>query len=191
MNRMSELKPRFRRTNRGEIRGERTRHVLTFNPNKAGAGEEIYVNIPKLRAESLFVPDSMSLVFDFKNKNEKSWFRNNLGKLMQKRLEATTLFGIYGTKQRIKIGKILKDHGVYAPHNMVSDMQYVLTLPASEDIINAQNGEKVAGYTLEYESIDNAELAKTVESQFDTGRTLSFEHVTLLKTVKWTNMQLW
>jgi hypothetical protein len=51
-------------------------------------------------------------------------------------------------------------------------MQYVLTLPASEDIINAQNGEKVAGYTLEnieleYESIDNAELAKTVESQFD------------------------
>jgi hypothetical protein len=34
--------------------------------------------------------------------------------------EATTLFGIYGTKQRIKIGKILKDHGVYAPHNMVS-----------------------------------------------------------------------
>ena len=87
MNRMSELKPGFRRTNRGEIRGERTRHVLTFNPNKAGPGEEIYVNIPKLRAESLFVPDSMSLVFDFKNKNEKSWFRNNLGKLLQKRLE--------------------------------------------------------------------------------------------------------
>ncbi|CAB4034093.1 Hypothetical predicted protein [Paramuricea clavata] len=50
--------------------------------------------------------------------------------------------------------------------------------------------ETVATYTLEnieleYESIDNAELAKTVESQFDTGRTLSFEHVTLLKTVEW------
>ncbi|CAB4029975.1 Hypothetical predicted protein [Paramuricea clavata] len=43
--------------------------------------------------------------------------------------------------------------------------------------MNAQGGEKVAGYTqecinLEYKSIDNAELVKTVESQFDTGRTL-------------------
>lgn len=85
MNRMSELKPGFRRTNRGEIRGERTRHVRTFNSNKAGPGEETYyVNIPKLRAESVLVPDSMSLMFDFKNKNEKSWFRN---KLLHKRLE--------------------------------------------------------------------------------------------------------
>jgi hypothetical protein len=29
----------------------------------------------------------MALVFDFKNSNTKSWFRNNLGKLLQKRLE--------------------------------------------------------------------------------------------------------
>jgi hypothetical protein len=32
---------------------------------------------------------------------------------------------------------------------MVSDLQYVLTLPAEEDIMNAQGEEKVAGYTLE------------------------------------------
>jgi hypothetical protein len=64
-----------------------TRHVLTFNPNSAKPGEEIYVNIPKLKADSVLVPDSMALVFDFKNSNTKSWFRNNLGKLLQKRLE--------------------------------------------------------------------------------------------------------
>jgi hypothetical protein len=29
----------------------------------------------------------MALVFDFKNSNTKSWFRNNLGKLLQRRLE--------------------------------------------------------------------------------------------------------
>ena len=52
-------------------------------------------------------------------------------------------------RQKIKIGKILKDPGVYAPHNMTSDLQYVLTLPAAKDIINAQGGEKVAVYTLE------------------------------------------
>jgi hypothetical protein len=72
--------------NRTEITGSRTRHVLTFNPNSAKPGEEIYVNIPKLKGDSVLVPDSMALVFDFKNSNTKSWFRNNLGKLLQKRL---------------------------------------------------------------------------------------------------------
>lgn len=41
MNRMSELKPGLKRTYRQKIRGERMRHVLNFNPNKAGLGEEI------------------------------------------------------------------------------------------------------------------------------------------------------
>ena len=87
MDRTTELMPNFRRMNRTEITGDRTRHVLTFNPNSAKPGEEIYVNIPKLKADSVLVPDSMALVFDFKNSNTKSWFRNNLGKLLQKRLE--------------------------------------------------------------------------------------------------------
>jgi hypothetical protein len=72
--------------NKAEITGDRTRHVLTINPNSARLGEEIYVNIPKLKADSDLVPDSMALVFDFKNSNTKSWFRNNLGNLLQRRL---------------------------------------------------------------------------------------------------------
>ena len=87
MDRTAELMPNFQRMNWTEITGDRTRHVLTFNPNSAKPGEEIYVNIPKLKADSVLVPDSMALVFDFKNSNTKSWFRNNLGKLLQKRLE--------------------------------------------------------------------------------------------------------
>ena len=79
--------PDFRRMNKAEITGDRTRHVLTFNPKSARPGEEIYVNISKLKADSVFVPDSMALVFDFKNSNTKSWFRNNLGNLLQRRLE--------------------------------------------------------------------------------------------------------
>jgi hypothetical protein len=71
--------------NKAEITGDRTRHVLTFNPNSARTEEEIYAT--KLKADSVLVPDSMALVFDFKNSNTKSWFRNNLGKLLQRRLE--------------------------------------------------------------------------------------------------------
>ena len=32
------------------------------------------------------VPDGIYLRFDFKNSNTKSWFKNNLGKLLQKKL---------------------------------------------------------------------------------------------------------
>ena len=87
--------------NRMEITGSRTRHDLTFNPNSAKPGEEIYVNIPKLKGDSVLVPDSMALVFDFKNSNTKSWFRNNLGKLLQKRLEIR----LAGERSTTTVGK--------------------------------------------------------------------------------------
>jgi hypothetical protein len=93
-------------------------------------------------------------------------------------VDAAALFEVFGTKQRIRIGKILKDHGLYAPHNMANDLQYVITLPAADEIMNAQGGEKLEWYTLEnieleYESIDNV------------GRKLSFEHVILMKKMEW------
>ena len=248
MDRTTELMPNFRRMNRTEITGDRTRHVLTFNPNSAKPKEEIYVNIPKLKADSVLVPDSMAFVFDFKNSNTKSWFRNNLGKLLQKRLEirlagekvydnsgesllevykdlwlhnkqrddmvedgnaseatrkkiskddaanddadATALFSVFGTKQRIRINKILKDHGLYAPHNMANDLQYVITLPTADEIMSAQGGESVEGYTLEnieleYESIDNIDLARKAENLYGSERELSFEHTTLMKKTEW------
>ncbi|CAB4017789.1 Hypothetical predicted protein [Paramuricea clavata] len=248
MNRTTELMPSFRRMNRTEITGDRTRHVLTFNPNSAKPGEEIYVNIAKLKADSVLVPDSMALVFDFKNSNTKSWFRNNLGKLLQKRLEirlagekvydnsgesllevykdlwlhnkqrddmvedgiaseatrkkiskdaaanddaeATALFRVFGTKQKIRINKILKDYGLDAPHNMANDLQYVITLPTAAEIMNAQGGESVEGYTienieLEYESIDNIDLARKAEGLYGSERELSFEYATLMKKMEW------
>jgi hypothetical protein len=73
---------------------------------------------------------------------------------------------------------------------MANDLQYVITLPAADEIMNAQGGENVEGYTLEnieleYESIDNTELARKVESQYNAGRKLSFEHVILMKKTEW------
>jgi hypothetical protein len=231
--------------NRTEITGDRTRHVLTFNPNSAKPGEEIYFNIPKLKADSVLVPDSMALVFDFKNSNTKSWFRNNLGELLQKRLEIrlagekvydnsgesllevykdlwlhnkqrddmvedgiaseatrkkiskddavnddADATGVFGTKQKIRINKILKDHALYAPHNMTNDLQYVITLTTADEIMNAQGGESVEGYTLEnieleYESIDNIDLARKAEGLYVSERELSFEHATLMKKAEW------
>ena len=83
--RTKELEPGFRRSEMAEIRGTRTQHVVTFNPNKASPGEEIYTDIPKLKPDTCLVPDSLNLQFDFKNANTKSWFLNNLSKLLCER----------------------------------------------------------------------------------------------------------
>jgi hypothetical protein len=69
---------------------------------------------------------------------------------------------------------------------MANNLQYVITLPEADEIMNAHGGEYVEGYTLEnieleYESIDNIELARKVESQYNAGRKLSFEHVIMMK----------
>jgi hypothetical protein len=235
MNRTAEFMPDFRRINKAEITGDRTRHVLTFNPNSARSEEEIYANIPKLKADSVLVPDSMALVFDFKNSNTKRleirlagekvydnsgesllevykdlWLHKKqrddmvedgiASEATRKKIskddaanddaDAAALFEVFGTKQRIRIGKILKDHGLYAPHNMANDLQYIITLPAADEIMNAQGGENVEGYTLEnieleYESIDNIGLARKVESQYNVGRKLSIEHAILMKKTEW------
>ena len=86
MDRLTELSPGFRRAQKSTITGNRTRHVITFNPNKAKPDETFYVEIPRLSSNLCLVPDSIYLRFDFKNANTKSWFKNNLGKLLQKEM---------------------------------------------------------------------------------------------------------
>ena len=248
-----ELDPDFRRMMKTKIRGTRTRHVITFNPNKANPGEVIYIDTPKLKADVCLVPGSLNLMFDFKSKNTKSWFQNNLSKLLTKELTlkmagevvfsntgesvmevykdlwrtpkergnlieygianenlrkliskdgsgATSgdtekvsdglMFSILGTKQRIKLGKILDDHGLYAPYSMINNLQYSITLPRASEIMNAQSGEAVEGYSLEnieleYETIENQELANEATEIYETGKSLDFDHVTLMKTTEW------
>ena len=100
------------------------------------------------------------------------------------------MFSILGTKQRIKLGKILEDHGLYAPYSMLNNLQYSITLPSASEIMNAQSGEAVEGYSLEnieleYETIENQELANEATEIYETGKSLDFDHVTLMKTTEW------
>ena len=74
-NRTVELDPDFRRTAKTKIRGIRTRHVITFNPNNANPGEVIYIDTPKLKGDVCLVPDSLNLMFDFKSKTQKVGFK--------------------------------------------------------------------------------------------------------------------
>ena len=87
------------------------------------------------------------------------------------------------------LGKILCDHGPYAPYGMC-DFDYRITPPKSEKIMKAQDGEDVGEYKLtdvhlEYEVIESEELAREVKDQYAVGRSLDYDYTTLLKTLPW------
>lgn len=74
------------------------------------------------------------------------------------------MFSINGTKQKIQLGRILDNHGLYAPFNMNNNFHYILTLPSAASTMVAQSGSSVATYScmcsihlrtssLEYETI--------------------------------------
>ncbi|CAB3987954.1 Hypothetical predicted protein [Paramuricea clavata] len=248
-----ELQPGFRRSRMTSIKGLRTRSVVTFNPTTISPGEELYINIPKLKPDSCLVPGSLALLFDFKNSNTKSRFNNNLAKLIVKRLQIKVagetaydcsgeslyeiykdlwltqgdrnkmteqglasenlrklisgddsgvkvgdagkiadglLHSVYGSKLRKPIDKIIADHGLYVPFYMNNNPMYIFTLPQSDEIMTAQGGEAKGNYKLdnlelEYETIENDTLAGEVSRMYSTGRSLSYKHVTLMRTSNW------
>ncbi|CAB3997849.1 Hypothetical predicted protein [Paramuricea clavata] len=75
-------------------------------------------------------------------------------------VDAAALFEVFGTKQRIRIGKILKDHGLYAPHNMCDqtltnffkDKKFALVIDVRtvNDVSTFGNGLKFKTLSLEY-----------------------------------------
>ena len=69
------------------MKGDRTRYVATFDPIKALASEQLYINIAKMSVKSCLVPRSLHLCYRWKLSNTKSWFLNNLSKLLQERLQ--------------------------------------------------------------------------------------------------------
>jgi hypothetical protein len=46
------------------LKAEKTLHRITFNPSSANPGETLYVHLPKLSENMVFVPNSIGLTFD-------------------------------------------------------------------------------------------------------------------------------
>ena len=85
-NRMKSLDPDFSRYKDAKITGKRLFTEVTFNPSVINPGESGYISIPTLGANMCLVPDTFFLTAKFKSKNTKSWFLNNLGRLLVKQL---------------------------------------------------------------------------------------------------------
>ena len=248
-NKMEKLMPDFEKIKMTEIKGQRTNNTVTFNPDRAEPGEEVYVTLPKLKPGVCIVPNTLFLTVTLKNKNTKSWFLNNIGKLLVEEFTVKVggevaydnigesiyrvyedlwkpekqrdnmidcgianenirklmskddsadpsntsdaqMFDIYDSRVKIKLGQILNNHGAYAPYGMINNFEYKIRLPRADTIMKAQSGQAVGGYTLEslaleYETLENPELAEQALSGYEIGRSLSYEHVTLLRKTEW------
>ena len=81
-----ELKPGFKKAALTLIKGKSSVKITSLIKTEA-APEDIYtVSIPPLNRSQYIVPDTLALSFKFTNSNTKSWFLNNLGRLLVDRL---------------------------------------------------------------------------------------------------------
>ena len=86
--REANLTSGFREKSRTDITGKRTQHNIAIHRNEYLPSDEVVVDVPRFGAEDVLVQDSLNFCFDFSlGSNTKSWFRNNLSRILQSRLE--------------------------------------------------------------------------------------------------------
>ena len=91
--RNKELKPGYQPIQHATVKGRRKHKVTSGTKKEAPAGDTYVLEVPKYGGKEVILPDTMMLTFEFENSNDKSWFVNNLGRQLQKRL-----FVLYGEK---------------------------------------------------------------------------------------------
>ena len=98
-----------------------------------------------------------------------------------------TMYNIFYNKIRMRLGKMLMDHGLLAPSQMTSNFRFTIKLPPADEVMVAHSGEDLGTYQLEniqleYESIDNRDIADEVTTSYATGRSLLYDYTSLMKT---------
>lgn len=100
------------------------------------------------------------------------------------------LLKVFADRVRVKLGKILNDHGLYAPYGMNSNFQYRIILPKASDIMVAQSSQEVAGHALEdikleYVTIEDSTMYNQALNSYQIGRSLIFDYITMMDTEVW------
>ncbi len=249
MNRDSnKLLPAYRRFYKTPVKGKRTVIITALPQSKISANSDMNVTIPKLSENICVNPNSIYVLALLENANNKSWFKNNIGRLLCNELQirigsesvydnkkeglimvykdlwlpdkqredmseygiasenlrklmsgsddASTsnkddnaLFKARGKKVKIKLGKILNNQGLFAPKAFSGDIEFNFRTPNANDIMIAQSGESVGGYSLKepkliYESIESPEMYSQATADY-TNTEFTFVDITYLKPTHW------
>ncbi len=120
----------------------------------------------------------------------------NLRKLMSGSDDASTsnkddnaLFKARGKRVKIKLEKILNNQGLFAPSAFSGGVEFNFRTPDASDIMIAQSGESVGGYSLKepkliYESIESPEMYSQAAADY-TNTEFPFMDITYLKPTNW------
>ncbi len=157
------LLPTYQKFHASQVDGKRTVVEITFTP-KINPESEATIAIPRLRPNVLIDPNTICLSTTLENANNKSFFKNNIGRLLCEKLTErklmsgddsasasdkgdNALFNACGKKIKIKLGKILRERGLLASYGLNNNIQYEMTLPSASEIMIAQSGESTPTQT--------------------------------------------
>ena len=107
-----------------------------------------------------------------------------------RRFEMLLCIVFFLTKQRLKLCKILENSGPHVPNTMMNSLEYIITLPTSNDLLLTQANQAAGTYLLknlelEYKTITNDQLAEEISSCFSAGKSIPYENVTIFQKISW------
>ena len=81
-NNSNKLLPAYRRFYKTPVKGKRTVISIALDQSKISAKSNVNITFPKLSENVCVNPNSIYVSALFENVNDKSWFKNNLGRLL-------------------------------------------------------------------------------------------------------------
>ena len=102
------LLPTYQKFRTSQVDGKRTVVEITFTP-KINPESEAVVAIPKLRPNVLIDPNTICLSVTLENANNKSFFKNNIGRLLCEKLRVTFAGGVVYDNNRESLIMVYKD----------------------------------------------------------------------------------
>ena len=244
----NKLLPTYRRFYKTPVKGKRTVISIALAQPKISSNSNVNLTFPKLSENVCINPNSIYISALLENANNKSWFKNNIGRLLCNELQirigsesvydnkkeglimvykdlwlpderredmseygiasenlrklmsgsddASTsnkddnaLFKARGKRVKIKLEKILNNQGLFAPSAFNGGVEFNFRTPDASDIMIAQSGESVGGYSLKepkliYESIESPEMYSQAAADY-TNTEFPFMDITYLKPTNW------
>ena len=101
------------------------------------------------------------------------------------------LHKIFGNTIRIQLGQVLENCGLFAPCALRDEFEFEMRLASNEEILVPRGKEGTVGsyeltnLRLEYEVIENQDIANEIVELYDGEHTLSFEDVMAYRTETW------
>ncbi len=199
----NKLLPAYRRFYKTPVKGKRTVISIALDQPKISAKSNVNLTFPKLSENVCVNPNSIYISALLENANTKSWFKNNLGRLLCDELQIRIgSEPVYDNKKESLI-MVYKD--LWLPDERREDMsehgiasENLRKLMSGDDSASSSNkdnnacgesGESVGGYTLKepkliYESIESPDMYSQAANEYaDTD--FPFVDVSYLKPTNW------